>query len=61
MGTTTTLVTVQEFLALPEIEGDRLELIEGEVISMPMSGYPHEVTKTNLNRLLIAWLFRIRR
>ncbi len=55
MGTTTTLVTVQEFLALPEIEGDRLELIGGEIVSMPMSGYPHEVTKSNLNRLLTAW------
>ncbi|MGD0132321.1 MAG: Uma2 family endonuclease [Bryobacteraceae bacterium] len=55
MGTTTTLLTVQEFLALPEIEGECLELIGGELVSMPMSGYPHEVTKSNLNRLLTAW------
>ncbi len=56
MGTTTTLVTVQEFLALPEVEGERLELIGGEIVSMPMSGQPHEVTKSNLVRLLILGL-----
>ena len=55
MGATTTLVTVPEFLAMPEPEGERLELIGGEIVSMPMSGYPHEVTKSNLIRLLTAW------
>jgi Uma2 family endonuclease len=55
MGATTTLVTVPEFLALPEPEGERLELIGGEIISMPRAGYPHEVTKSNVVRLLIAW------
>jgi Uma2 family endonuclease len=55
MGTTTTLVTVQEFLAMPEPEGERLELIGGEVVSMPQAGYPHEVTKSNVIRVLTAW------
>ncbi len=48
MGATTTLITVEEFLKLPEVEGERLELIHGEVNAMPLSGQPHEVTKSNL-------------
>jgi Uma2 family endonuclease len=55
MGATTTLVTVPEFLQLPEPEGQRIELIGGEVISMPRAGYPHEVTKSNLIMLLAPW------
>jgi Uma2 family endonuclease len=55
MGATTTLVTVPEFLAMPEPEGERLELIGGEVVSMPMSGQPHEVTKSNIIRAVTAW------
>jgi Uma2 family endonuclease len=56
MGTTTTLVTVQEFLEMPESEGLIEELIGGEVVSMPRAGQPHEVTKSNLVRLLISGL-----
>jgi Uma2 family endonuclease len=55
MGTTTTLVTVQEFLEMPETEGLIEELIGGEVIGMPVSGQPHEVTKSSLCRVLTAW------
>ncbi len=55
MGTTTTLITVEEFLKLPEVEGERLELINGEVNSMGQAGYPHEVAKSNVNRFLTAW------
>lgn len=55
MGTTTTLVTVQEFLALPEPQGERIELIGGEVVSMPRAGYLHEITKSNLLMTLVAW------
>ena len=55
MGTTTTLITVEEFLKLPEVEGERLELIDGEVISMGQAGYPHEITKSNVNRFLTVW------
>ncbi len=58
MGATTTLVTVQEFLDRPESEGCFEELIGGEVISMPRAGYPHEVTKSNLIRLLSVWSVR---
>jgi len=55
MGATTTLITVEEFLKLPEVEGERLELINGEVNSMGQAGYPHELTKSNLIRLLTLW------
>src|SRR5271166_2652716 len=56
MGTTTTLVSVQEFLALPEAEGQHTELIGGEVVTMPRAGYPHEITKGNLIEILAVWL-----
>jgi len=52
---TTTLVTVHEFLQMPEEEGLRRELIGGEVVTMPRAGYPHEVTKANLTKALILW------
>jgi Uma2 family endonuclease len=55
MGTTTTLVTVQEFLALPEPEGQRIELIGGEVVSMGRGGAGHEWVKANLIELLGTW------
>ncbi len=55
MGTTTTLVTVQEFIALPEAEGERIELIGGEVVRMGGGGIPHELVKSNLIRLLVLW------
>jgi Uma2 family endonuclease len=58
MGATTTLVTVPEFLELPESEGQLIELIGGEVISMPKSGQPHEVTKSNVIRVVTAWLLQ---
>ena len=41
MGTTTTLVTVQEFLAVPEPEDKRVELIGGEIVEMRQGGRPH--------------------
>jgi Uma2 family endonuclease len=56
MGTTTTLVTVQEFLALPEPEGERIELIGGEVVSMGRGGAGHEWVKANLILLLAGWV-----
>jgi Uma2 family endonuclease len=55
---TTTLVTVQEFLQMPEPEGQKLELIGGEVVSMGRGKIPHEVVKKNLNKILVVWLAR---
>jgi Uma2 family endonuclease len=56
MGATTTLVTVQEFLQLPEPEGQRMELIGGEVVTMGYGKIRHEVVKKNLIRILVVWL-----
>jgi len=58
MGATTTLVTVPEFLQMPEPEGQRLELMGGEVISMGYGSAPHEFTKSNINQVLAVWLAR---
>ena len=54
-ATTATLLTVDQFQELPEREGERMELIHGEIVSMPVAGYPHEKTKANLSRILITW------
>ncbi len=56
MGATTTLVTVQEFMEWPESEGQLMELIHGEVISMASGHAPHEVVKKNLTKILVLWL-----
>jgi Uma2 family endonuclease len=56
MGATTMLVTVREFLELPEPEGQRMELIGGEVVTMGHGGVPHEVVKSKIARVLTAWL-----
>jgi Uma2 family endonuclease len=56
MGITTTLVTVPELLAMPEPEGERLELIGGEIVSTSFGHIPHEVVKKNINKILVLWL-----
>jgi Uma2 family endonuclease len=56
MGAATTLVTVREFLQLPESEGEWKELIGGEVVTMGYGGYPHEIAKSNLIQILAVWL-----
>ncbi|HMD48562.1 MAG TPA: Uma2 family endonuclease [Bryobacteraceae bacterium] len=58
MGTTTTMVTVQEFLALPEVEGERIELIGGEVVSMGQAKFGHEWVKANLILILSGWILK---
>ena len=58
MGTTTTMVTVQEFRALPEVDGQRIELIGGEVVGLGHGSKGHEWVKANLNQLLIAWIIK---
>jgi len=60
MGTTTTLLTVHDFLALPESSDQRRELIGGEVFSMSYGGRLHELIKSRINRLLMAWLLQNR-
>lgn len=58
MGATTTLVTVQEFLQMPEPEDQRIELIGGEVVTMGRGGRSHEFVKSNIARALFAWLLQ---
>jgi Uma2 family endonuclease len=55
MGVSTAALTVEEFLNVPEPEGQRIELLEGEIISVGLGGYEHELVKANVNRVLTAW------
>jgi Uma2 family endonuclease len=57
MATTTTSMTVAEFLALPD-DGIHRELIRGELREYPMTtrGGPHGWVTSNLARLLGNWL-----
>lgn len=56
MSTTTAPITVEEFLKLPDIEEQRVELIQGEVIDMGTGGPRHEFVKANLNKIFQKWL-----
>jgi len=56
MGTTSALMTVDEFLKLPDIEERRVELIQGEVVDMASGGPVHETVKSNLNGIVRDWL-----
>jgi Uma2 family endonuclease len=56
MSTTAAPMTVEEFLKLPEVEGEKRELIHGEVVTMAYAGFVHERVKSNLIKLLSAWL-----
>ena len=58
MATTTTPITVDEFLKLPENDQQRIELIDGEIVELPSPGYIHERTKANLTSILVVWLFQ---
>jgi|ERR1700728_552542 Uma2 family endonuclease len=56
MGTTTALMTVDEFLKLPGIEERRVELIQGRVVDQEDEGFLHELVKSNLIHILVIWL-----
>jgi Uma2 family endonuclease len=58
MSTTTAPLTTEEFFNLPDIEEQRIELIDGEVVDMPGGGPVHERAKANLIRILGRWLDR---
>jgi len=58
MSTTTATMTVEEFRALPDIEEQRVELIDGEVVEMPSGGPAHETVKSNLTEILVAGRLR---
>jgi len=59
MSTAVAPLTVEQFLALPEEEGVRRELINGEVITeeitMAWAGQPHEIVKSNFVQELGAF------
>jgi Uma2 family endonuclease len=57
MATTSSIMTAEELLALPDDGIDR-ELINGELREYPMTtrGAPHCTVMTNLARLLSIWL-----
>ncbi|MGH9718749.1 MAG: Uma2 family endonuclease [Bryobacteraceae bacterium] len=48
MGTTATKLTVEDFLATPEREDVRQELIDGEIVEMSRGGPLHETVKANV-------------
>jgi len=51
-------MTIEEFLNLPEVEGEKRELIHGEVVSMAYAGFVHARVKSNINKILVVWLDR---
>jgi hypothetical protein len=54
-------MAVAEFVELPEIEGEKKELIRGELADVPLGDEPvHEHTKANLIAILVAWLHESR-
>jgi Uma2 family endonuclease len=55
---TQTMLTLDQFLALPEREedGSQYELSEGELITFPRPGYRHGVIVMNIGRILGAVL-----
>ena len=57
----TTLLTSDQFLALPEEfdqHGNRIkdELIGGEIVKMPPASLTHDLIKNRINELLIRYL-----
>ena len=55
MSVTAAPLTVEAFLELPEAEGQKIELIEGEVVAMARGGGVHEIVKSNFIQILSVW------
>ena len=55
---TQTLISVEEFLDLPERDGVRLELVEGQVIEMPAPGLLHCALQPEFCFWLLTWVDR---
>jgi hypothetical protein len=54
-------MTVEEFVELPEIEGEKKELIRGELADVPLGDEPaHEHAKANLIAILVVCLYERR-
>ncbi len=54
MSTAASLITFDEFLRMPEGEGEKLELVEGEVVSMPPPATEHSKIAHRILRFLIG-------
>ena len=57
MATTSKVLTYEEWLRLPEVEGVE-EVVNGEIVKMPPNKLPHAFTVENLAELLRAKLDR---
>ncbi len=57
MATTSKILTYEEWLTLPEVEGVE-EVVNGEIVKMPPNKIPHAYTVENLADLLKAELDR---
>ena len=55
-----TLLSLEEFLALPEEEGVRHELDEGELITMPTPAVIHAVVVQRINLILSRYVYEHR-
>ncbi len=58
MSTAAALLTIQDLLQLPEKEGVRYELIEGELVEEPLAGYYHEFAKSEFHKAFVLYLER---
>jgi Uma2 family endonuclease len=56
MSTIPALLTVDEFLKLPQPEDGKFELLEGELVYRAVGEAMHEWTKSNMNMALAIWL-----
>ena len=56
MKTSPALMTAEELMELPHGEGFRYELINGELITMPASGFPHGRTAMRLSAPLAQFI-----
>ena len=57
MSTSTALMTVEEFMQLPDKDGFRDELINGELIRMPSPGFPHSRITVRLGAPLAQFVW----
>ena len=48
----TQLLTAEDLYAMPDVPGKRFELVKGELVEVPIAGYPHAQLVRALQRLL---------
>lgn len=60
MVATEARLTAEQFMAMPEVEGIKRELIDGEVLEMASGGPPHETVKAR-GGVELSWYVKDRR